>query len=137
MTVRDNLSSITVYAKNLYEPYRFMNANPNEKERLFTITAVREYKIVFAMYLVFALDNTNAHLYIKKNIVDVVKYLTDVEDTENLTKILSRGYVTAENIDEMIKYAIDSRKAEIQLILFNYKNEHLGFADNFDSLMLD
>ncbi|MDE6520954.1 MAG: leucine-rich repeat domain-containing protein [Ruminococcus sp.] len=138
ITVRDNLSSITVYSKNLYEPYRFMNANPNEKERLLkNSTDGDEIAIVFALYLVFALDNTNAHLYIKKNIVDVVKYLTDVEDTENLTKILSRGYVTSENINKMIKYAIDSRKSEIQLILSNYKNEHLGFADNFDNMMLD
>ncbi|MDE6520215.1 MAG: hypothetical protein K2K91_07140, partial [Ruminococcus sp.] len=61
-------------------------------------------------------------------------YLTDVNDVQNLMKILH--FIKKDDIDYLIEYAIQQRKTEIQVILSNYKNKTFGFSDNFDKFML-
>ncbi|MDE6520953.1 MAG: leucine-rich repeat domain-containing protein [Ruminococcus sp.] len=118
----------------------FICAEDYKKEKLFAKIKVMSYKIPCVLICAFEYGDETAKAYIKDNVEAIVNALTRIEDAENLTKILSFGYVTAENIDKLIQYTIDRKNAEFQLILSNYKNEHLGFADNLDnldSLMID
>lgn len=118
----------------------FICSEDYKKERFFAKIKVIAYKVPCALIFAFEYGNETAKAYIRDNVETIINVLTHIEDAENVAKILSMGYVTAENIDKLIQYAIDTKKAEIQLILSNYKNEHLGFAgnlDNLDSLMLE
>lgn len=141
--VNITLHSVEFLTDNIYpqggagEFVDFICAENYKKERLFAKIKVMTYKIPCALIFAFEYGNERAKAYIKDNVEAIVHTLTRIEDAENLTKILSLGYVTAENIDKLIQYAINKKNAEFQLILSNYKNEHLGFADNLDSLMIE
>ncbi|MDE7365057.1 MAG: leucine-rich repeat domain-containing protein [Ruminococcus sp.] len=114
----------------------FVTANSDEREQIFSGMSRLVCKIPLAIFLAFEHDNETAKAYIKKNITKTVKQCVDNDDAENLTKILSLSYVTKENIDKLIGYTIDSKKPEIQIILSNYKNDNIGFGNNFNKFML-
>ncbi|MDE6520349.1 MAG: leucine-rich repeat domain-containing protein [Ruminococcus sp.] len=95
-------------------------------------------KIPLAIFLSFEYDDPTINAYLKRNIRRVVKYLADAEDAENLTKLLDMGYITKKNVDDLISYAVNAKKPEIQLILSNFKNDSIGYRNEkvFDNLML-
>ena len=58
-------------------------------------------------------------------------------DTKLLGKIIEKtDFLTKKNIDKFITQAIDAKQHEIQLLLTNYKNEHIGFDDPLKKLKL-
>lgn len=114
----------------------FVTASSDEREQIFSNLSRLVCKIPLAIFLAFEHDNETAKAYIKRNITKTVKQCVDNDDAENLTRILSLGYVAKENIDKLISYAIDSKKPDIQVILSNYKNDNIGFGNTFDKLML-
>ncbi len=48
----------------------------------------------------------------------------------------SDKFFNKKNIDKFIDYANEKRQTEIQVILMNYKNEHIGFDDPLGDLKL-
>lgn len=71
--------------------------------------------------------------YVKRNARDILKNLIIRNDVENLEHFLSLGFVNADNIDELIAYAIshaqENGNMEPQLVLMDYKREHIGYSD--------
>ena len=75
-----------------------------------------------------------AETYIRENINCFMDYFIEQGDKNHITLIMeSTDFLTAENIDDMIDYAIDigqeKNSFEIQLLLTDYKANHFGFAD--------
>ncbi|MDE6520350.1 MAG: leucine-rich repeat domain-containing protein [Ruminococcus sp.] len=93
-------------------------------------------KIMLAYFLAMEYDNQKAKNYILSNFIEVAEYLTDMGDSENMKLLLS--YISKQYIDELIKYAIDTKKPEIQLILTKYKHDTFGFdsGESFDKFLL-
>ncbi|MDE7365301.1 MAG: leucine-rich repeat domain-containing protein [Ruminococcus sp.] len=93
-------------------------------------------KMMLAYFLAMEYDNEKAKNYIHSNFIETAKYLTDMDDSENMTLFLP--CINGQYIDELIKYAIDTKKPEIQLILTKYKHDCFGFdsGDSFDKFLL-
>ena len=73
-------------------------------------------------------EDEELYQYIRKNILKIIKVMTDQNQTEFVRKLLEDGrFITKRNIDKLIQYAIDNRKIEIQLMLMNYKAEKIGY----------
>lgn len=81
-------------------------------------------------------ENEKATELFKKSCKKTVCTLIDNDDIPTLYKIRDLGYFTKKNIDTFISYANENGKTEIAVILMNYKNEHLGFEDNLNKLLL-
>lgn len=147
ITIAGKKTSIKVTAKFM-TPYTFLidamrfvrcvTAPPHLKSRFFAEIKGTEYRIPLAVFLAIEYDDPIINVYLKKIIRRAVKYLADTNDSENLTKILDSGYIMKANIDELISYAIVTKKPEIQLILSNFKNDMIGFEKKgvFDDLLL-
>lgn len=141
ITIKGSKSTVKIYNNKFTKAekadiIKFITANPDEREQIFSGMSRLVCKIPLAVFLFLEHDNETAKAYIKKNITKTVKQCVDNDDAENLTSILSLGYVTKENIDKLIRYAIDSKKPEIQVILSSYKNDNIGFSNTFDKFML-
>lgn len=106
-------------------------------EKVKEAMSIRKYReTMFDYFLAMEYDNQKAKNYILSNFIEVAEYLTDMNDSENMTLLLS--YINRQYIDELIKYAIDTKKPEIQLILTKYKRDSFGFdsGDSFDKFLL-
>ena len=56
------------------------------------------------------------------------RFLIRKNDTVRTEKILNTGkLITKENIDNLIFMAIDEKATDVQLLLMNYKNQHIGY----------
>ncbi len=74
--------------------------------------------------------NEKAFTYLKKHFTKVMIYLITKNDTEMINFLIQTGkFFTKRNIDKLIEKAIDRNAHEIYVILLNYKNEHIGYAD--------
>ena len=66
--------------------------------------------------------------YLKRNIKKAVTFAIDAGDCELLADLLQTGFITKNNIDFMIQYAIEDTQKygspEAQIMLTNYKHEH-------------
>ncbi|MDE7097664.1 MAG: hypothetical protein K2O60_00765, partial [Ruminococcus sp.] len=123
-------SEQTFYFLSL-KPYQKMSfIKDNSDSYIFNLTSCA----FVAVYLFIEYRNKMAEEYLKENICDSVTYLTNVNDVQNLMRILH--FIKKDDIDYLIEYAIQQRKTEIQVILSNYKNKTFGFSDNFDKFML-
>ncbi|MDE7097883.1 MAG: leucine-rich repeat domain-containing protein [Ruminococcus sp.] len=141
ITIKGRKSTVKIYNNKFTKAEKtnivdFVTANSDEREQIFSNMSRLVCKLPLAVFLACEHDNETAKKYIKKNITKTIKMCVDNDDAENLTSILSLDYVTKENIDKLISYAIDSRKPEIQIILSNYKNDSIGFGNTFDKFML-
>ncbi|MDE5753597.1 MAG: leucine-rich repeat domain-containing protein [Oscillospiraceae bacterium] len=68
--------------------------------------------------------------YIRRNFLEMFQILLDMQETDILRKVIENGeFITKENIDELIQYAIEKKAHEIQVMLMNYKAEKLGYED--------
>ncbi len=69
--------------------------------------------------------------YIKKHVKEVFFRLIRKETPEAMQYFLTHGdFITKENIDEIILYAIEKKKSEMQVLLTDYKNTHIGYDDS-------
>lgn len=148
ITIAGKKSSIKVSADFLTLDFNFktdamrfircVTSAPQFKERLFSEIKSVKFKIPLAIYLALEYDDPTINAYLKRSIRRAIKYLVDIEDVENLTKILDSGYVTKRNVDDLISYAVNGKNPEIQLIISNFKNDNIGFNNEtaFDNLLL-
>lgn len=114
--------------------FDFIKAGEKTKEKLFRKN--KTCKIVFAYFLAMEYGNETAENYLRNNFIETAKYFTDTNDSANMTLFLP--YISGQYIDELIHYAIDKKKPEIQLILTKYKHDCFGFdtGDSFDKFLL-
>lgn len=122
----------TFIFSNSEKSFVFLNLKNYQK-----IDAIRNKPDLYAfgaVYLFIEYKNETAEECLKKNIRDAVIYLTDVDDVQNLMNILH--FIKKDDIDFLIKYAIQQQKTEIQVILSNYKNNTFGFSNSLDEFML-
>ncbi|MBR3630779.1 MAG: leucine-rich repeat domain-containing protein, partial [Oscillospiraceae bacterium] len=96
------------------------------------------YKLPLAvlMYLSEPEDEFFA-AYMQRNAKDAIKYLITQNDTENLEKLLQRGFVREEHLDELVEYAIrygqQSGSLEPQLLLMGHKSR-TGHYQSLDAI---
>jgi len=92
-----------------------------------------KYNLIFQMFA-FGLDQKETFAYISENFSAMFPVLIDMDDIKLIHKILaSEKFITKENIDDLIRYAIDTQKHEIQLILTDYKNRK-SWYQNIDDI---
>lgn len=85
-------------------------------------------------------DDERILKYFRKNLTEDVKTLIEEHETETVRKVIEAGIIQKENIDELIRYAIDQELYELQIMLTNYKREKIGFEsieEIADKLLLD
>ena len=132
-----------VEGKLLFEPINRYYAHFHELERIFKerdytakIMASVKYSIILQMYLE-DIDKDNTFAYIKKQFPKIFRTMIDEDETELISAVIEDGvFLTKRNIDNLIDYAIEKGKAEIQLMLMNYKHDVLGYSDPFRKLKL-
>ncbi len=110
----------------------------DKTEENFAMIEQEYYKIITALLMLLSDSDKNGIYadFIKLNIEKTVKYLIDMEDIENLIKLLPFGFVTAENIDKLVIYANEKKQTEMQIKLMNYKCDVIGYKDIFDEFKI-
>ncbi|MDE7365129.1 MAG: leucine-rich repeat domain-containing protein, partial [Ruminococcus sp.] len=68
--------------------FNFISADENEKYNMIGKMYFSVYKIPFIIFYALNYENNKSLSYLKRNIHDIVKYLIDTDDSENLTNIL-------------------------------------------------
>jgi len=126
--------------KMLYEPERRNGVSFSEIKQLvlqkdYALRINREvkYNLILQMYAL-GLDEEGVSAYIKKQGRKILKYLISMDEPEILRKILdSEKFITKKNIDELIQYAIDQKKYQIQIMLTDYKRQK-NWYQNIDEI---
>ena len=91
------------------------------------------------IWKVFSLcpDDEKTLAYIKENFAEMFTFLIDHDDAGTVQKVIDSGiFLTKRNIDEYIRYAIDNKHHEIQVMLTNYKAKEIGYTDPTENLNL-
>lgn len=92
-----------------------------------------DYKIPLALLRFFGYGEEIYKNYIQENILKTAKYIIDTENYKLLDGIISSGFITHDNIDRIIEYAIDNQKTEMFVMLNNFKAENNWYSqENFD-----
>ena len=86
------------------------------KQHLFSIDFY-EYELVNA----FCQPNES------ENADKIIFHFLRQNDAENLKHFLKCGFVTDNRIDNYIQFAIANQKYECQVVLMDYKHEHIGY----------
>ena len=70
-------------------------------------------------------ENTELKDYIRQYFSKIFLNLLDRDDAVSVQKILDDyDFITKNNIDKFIRYAIDNQKLQCQILLMNYQSEH-------------
>ncbi len=68
--------------------------------------------------------------YIRRNFTKLFEYIITYPHAELIQNILDQGdFVTDQNIDIFIRYAIDQKQHENYITLLEYKNQKIGYTD--------
>ena len=134
----DSIQSINITYRNftfsvmIQDNVTFMNEilalvqtrNPFSKRH---ISKRNQYHIIWQMF--FSLPPEKAvRAYIEEHFPAMFRFLIDESLSEFIQKILDSGnFITRDNIDAFIQYAIDKKAYEIQLTLMHYKAEKIGY----------
>ena len=85
--------------------------------------------LIFQMFAL-GLDEEGVSAYIRKCFKKMFFYLMYYQDTETMRKLLDSGkFITKQNIDRYIQYAINYPNHEIQLMLMDYKQKNNWYQD--------
>lgn len=80
-----------------------------------------KFYLIFQMFA-FCLDEEGASAFISENFSAMIPVLINMNNTEILQKVLdSDRFITNENIDDLIQYAVDHRKHQMQLMIINIR----------------
>lgn len=110
-----------------YNLFKFLN-NPTADN--FNDIKKQDYKIPLCLLRFFGYGENEYEGYIAENIVSIANWIIDNENYKLLDAILKTDFVTDQNIDDIIEYAVQAQKTEIYVMLLNYKAENIGFADD-------
>lgn len=125
---------LNMNTKNLLD---FLKVDLHEKERIFNETENYNCKVMFALFLAFNRKNSTAENFLKTNVVSAIKHLIDIEDGEDIKKILELDSISHDEINQLIDYASDNKKVKVKIILSSYRNDNFNISNGFDSLFLD
>ena len=104
---------------------KFLNY-PEYRENDFQQIKKGNYKLLLANFMMqYHPEQEVYQAYVKRNIKKYIKMLIDGQDSETIRNLLSTGYVTKKNIDELINYALEKKKHEMQILLMNWKHENI------------
>ena len=129
-----SLTSVTIggVTINLPETENFVTDDISmliKKDYSMEINDDIKYNLIFQMYAL-GLDEEGTSAYISENFSAMFPVLIDMDNTEIFQKILDlEKFVTEENIDELIRYAIDQKKYQIQILLTDYKQQKNWYQD--------
>ena len=91
---------------------------------------IYKFPIAILMYLTEPEDEFYNY-YVRRNGMDLLQYMIQHSDIENLKEFTEKGFINAENIDELINIAIESSQhggsLEVQLFLMDYKRNQIGY----------
>ena len=67
--------------------------------------------------------------FIEAHFLNIMQYLIDRDDRETIQKLMNlmESHFTEHNVLEYIMYANEKRKYEIQVLLTEYKDKHIGY----------
>ena len=122
--IHGNFGAIHYFTKKLATTFLMLN----DKNFSVKLESAIKYPFILAYYR--RTKDETALTYIKKQFSRIVTYAieqNDIETIEALTAV--DNLFTKKNIDKLIQTAIDKNAHEIYVILLNYKNEHIGYAD--------
>lgn len=109
------------------------------KEYDLTIPKERKYPVLWEVYCACP-EQKEISDYINQNLPEMLLFLIENENHENaeiLQKILNlETLVTEKNINELIQYAIDHHKYQMQLILTEYKKDKAWYQEIDDKFKL-
>ena len=138
-----SLTSVTVDGAEINLP----SPNFRDKTHIFFLLVGKNYQftaplnrtpdvtnnLIFQMYA-SGLDEKGASAYISENFSAMFPVLINMNNTEILRKILdSEKFITKKNIDDLIQYAIDQKKYQLQLMLTEYKQQK-NWYQNIDDI---
>lgn len=83
------------------------------------------YKIPMALLRFFGHNEEEYRDYIKRNITRIADWIMDENDCVLMNKILAAGFVTKNNIDQLIYHAGKKEQTEIAVLLKEHKNKHI------------
>ncbi len=77
------------------------------------------------------------HEFFRRHIGSVIQFLIDNNRPEEVQKLIHAGdFLNADNIDEIIRCAIEKESYDIQLMLTEYKRKYIGYRDITEVLKL-
>ncbi len=95
-----------------------------------------KYSVIGAMFF-YHPEEEKMIKYIQKDFRNLYQNLIEENQILMMEKILQSGkFITGKNIDEIIRFAIENKKYEIQTMLISYKNQHFGYDDITEKLKL-
>ncbi len=138
-SVRNTLENIDflTYHKICFTPYMgntFSDLNLilmliREKDFSIKIDPILKYDILSRMKLLYPDDPAICN-YLQINVLDVFRFLTEQNCIEIIQRLLKNpDILNPDTIDPVIRYAIDHKKYEIQVLLIEYKNKYIGYED--------
>ncbi|MBR1529859.1 MAG: leucine-rich repeat domain-containing protein [Oscillospiraceae bacterium] len=96
----------------------------NQRDYTEKIIASVKYDLLWQMFFQNP-DDEKLKNYLHQYFSKIFLHLIEKDEAESVQKILDHyDFVTKNNIDKLIKYAIDHQKLQSQLLLMNYKASH-------------
>ena len=91
---------------------------------------VYKFPIAILMHLTEPTDEFYEY-YVNRNLTDLLQYMIEHNDLENLKEFTEKGYINEKNIDDLLDIAIESSQhggsLEIQIFLMEYKSSTIGY----------
>jgi len=87
-------------------------------------------KHMLSVFMVLAYDHTAAKTYLKRSIKKAMQTFIDMQDVDFVTDVLSLGFVTMKNFDEIFAYLNAKQEGsytEMKIVFLNYKHDHIGY----------
>jgi hypothetical protein len=96
----------------------------NQKDYTEKIIASVKYDLLWQMFFQNP-DDEKLKDYLHQYFSKIFLYLIEKDDAQAIQKILDcNSFITKNNIDKLIRYAIEHQKIQSQLLLMNYKASH-------------
>lgn len=135
----DNIKYVDRHKRYNDTFYKFaVEKNPAKREEIFRNIEKSELKIPAAVFLLLAYDSKEGRKYVYNNIYGALKYCIDIDNPEITTRLLGlRFIILKEEVDELIQYANENKRYEIQIILNEYRqNNFSSDSDDFDKYFI-
>ncbi|MCR4644798.1 MAG: leucine-rich repeat domain-containing protein [Oscillospiraceae bacterium] len=100
--------------------------------------AEQKYPVAWTAFCLCPTDMENT-AYVRMHLEDMLRFLIRHNDARTLQTALESGMLDdllPNCIDTCISYAIEQQSLETQLLLTNYKHEHIGYTDAADQFTL-
>ena len=105
-----------------------------KREYQWDVSALEKYDLIFKVFFANPDDNFQEAEYLKEHFTEIMCCFIDENQAERIRLVMQtmRNFFNHQNIDEIIAYAIDKQKYEIQLMLTDYKARRIGYESQED-----